>query len=107
MVGRFFRGKATDRKKWGNVRGAVRNIALVLAGAVLLALPAAAQWSIGESSNNMNGTISGGYNGDYGNMMPSSHSLSMGGTAGPGLVSVLNPRAPSCRMPAVQYTGGT
>src|SRR5579859_5949898 len=33
--------------------------------------------------------------------------LSIGGIAGPGLVSVLNPNAPPCRVSTYQNTGGT
>jgi len=46
----------------------------------LLALPAVAQLNIGETSSTLNGTISAGYTGDYGNLIPSDHSLSFGGT---------------------------
>jgi hypothetical protein len=69
-----------NSKKWVNVRGAFRNTALVLAGTFLLMLPAVAQLKIGESSSNLSGVISAGYNGDYGNLIPSDHSLSVGGT---------------------------
>ena len=68
---------AADR--WVNVRGAFRNIALVLAGTLLLTLPVAAQLKTGENSMDLNGTISAGYNGDFGNLIPSDHSLSVGG----------------------------
>jgi hypothetical protein len=47
---------------------------------LLLALPAAAQMKVGETSSTLNGTISAGYTGDYGNLIPSDHSLSVGGT---------------------------
>jgi hypothetical protein len=70
---------AADR--WVNVRGAFRNFALVLAGALLLTLAAAAQLKTGENSMNLNGTLSAGYNGDFGNLIPSDHSLSFGGAA--------------------------
>jgi len=66
--------------KWGNVRGAFRNLVLVLLGIPLFALGSAAQLKVGETSNNLNGTISAGYNGDFGNQIPSDHSLSFGGT---------------------------
>jgi hypothetical protein len=69
-----------NSKKWVNVRGAFRNTTLVLAGTFLLMLPAVAQLKIGESSSNLSGVISAGYNGDYGNLIPSDHSLSVGGT---------------------------
>jgi hypothetical protein len=35
---------------------------------------------IGENSANLSGTLSGGYSGDFGNLIPSDHSLSFGGT---------------------------
>lgn len=44
------------------------------------ALPAAAQLKVGETSSTLSGTISGGYTGDYGNLINSDHSLSVGGT---------------------------
>ncbi len=69
-----------NRKKWVNVRGAFRNTALILTGTLLLALQAVAQLKIGESTSNLSGVISAGYNGDYGNLIPSDHSLSLGGT---------------------------
>lgn len=62
------------------VRGAFRNIASILAGALLLILPAQGQLRLGENSANLNGTISGGYNGDYGNLISSDHSMAFGGT---------------------------
>jgi hypothetical protein len=48
--------------------------------ALLLALPVSAQLKIGEVSSNMNGIISAGYNGDYGNQINSDHSLTFGGS---------------------------
>jgi len=72
--------RSGDWKKLVSVRGAFLNVALILAGALLLVLPAQAQLKLGESSNNLNGTLSGGYNADYGNLVPSDHSLSFGGT---------------------------
>src|SRR5271166_126549 len=69
-----------DWKKLVSMKAAYLNIALTLAGVLLLALPAAAQLRLGESSNNLSGTLSTGYNADYGNLIPSSHSLSFGGT---------------------------
>src|SRR5579863_7502674 len=59
--------------------GGFRKIVLAAAWALLLTLPAAGQLRLGESSNNLNGTLSGGYNGDYGNLIDSSHSMSFGG----------------------------
>lgn len=52
----------------------------MLAGALLLAIPAAAQITLGEFSTNANGVISAGYNGSYGNDIGSDHSLSLGGS---------------------------
>jgi hypothetical protein len=69
-----------DRKKLVSVRAAFRNTALTLAGALLLILPAQGQLKLGENSMNLNGVLSGGYNADYGNLIPSDHSLSFGGT---------------------------
>ncbi len=69
-----------DWKKWVGVKATFRNTALTLAGVLLLILPSQAQLKLGESSNNLNGTLSGGYNADYGNLVPSDHSLSFGGT---------------------------
>jgi hypothetical protein len=51
-----------------------------MAGALLLIAPAHAQLRTGENSMNLNGTLSGGYNGDFGNLVPSDHSMSFGGT---------------------------
>ncbi len=45
----------------------------------LLALPAAAQLQLGDLNSNLSGTISAGYNGDYGNQIDSDHSLAFGG----------------------------
>ena len=61
------------------VAGALRNTVLVLAGLLLLVLPVAAQIRFGEFSSNLNGTVSAGYNGGYGNDISSDHSLSVGG----------------------------
>jgi len=69
-----------NRNEWVVVKGISRNIALVLACALLLILPAHGQVRLGENSMNMNGTLSGGYNGDYGNLIPSDHSMSFGGS---------------------------
>lgn len=62
------------------MRDAFRNTALILAGTLLLILPAWAQLKVGESSNNLNGVVSAGYNADFGNLIPSDHSLSFGGS---------------------------
>ncbi len=68
-----------DSRKWVNVRVTLRHAAPILVVALLLILPAAGQMKLGESSNNLNGTVSAGYNGDFGNLIPSDHSLSVGG----------------------------
>ncbi len=62
------------------VRATFRNIGLTLAGALLLIVPAQGQVKFGENSMNLNGTLSGGYNGDFGNLIPSDHSMTFGGT---------------------------
>ena len=53
----------------------------VLVLIVSLALPAAAQVKIGESSTSANGIISTGYNATYGNMTSSTHGWTVGGVA--------------------------
>ena len=58
------------------------NAHLVLAGLLLLALPSAAQITIGSDiSLTSNGTINAGYNDTYGNQIASSHGLGFGGNA--------------------------
>jgi hypothetical protein len=52
----------------------------VLAGLLLLALPSAGQIKLGDLNTNANGTITAGYNGNYGNDIDSDHSLSVGGS---------------------------
>ncbi len=66
--------------KWVNVTHAFRDTVLVVATSLALMLPATAQLKTGENSMNLSGVISAGYNGDYGNLVPSDHSLSFGGT---------------------------
>ncbi len=58
----------------------VRKSGWALFGLLLLTLPAAGQLEIGQFSNQLSGTASFGYNGDYGNDITSSHSLGFGGT---------------------------
>ncbi len=61
--------------------GGLRNAGLVLLGFLLPMLPAAGQVTVGDNLNmNLNGTVSAGYTGDYGNLITSDHSLSLGGT---------------------------
>jgi len=62
------------------VAGVLRNTSLVLAGLLLLALPAAGQLTLGELSSNLNGSVSAGYTGDYGNQIESNHGLAFGGS---------------------------
>jgi len=63
------------------VAGGFRNTSFVLVGLLLLMLPAAGQVTVGDNvSMNLNGTVSAGYTGDYGNLIPSDHSLTVGGT---------------------------
>ncbi|HUO26349.1 MAG TPA: hypothetical protein VMU61_11840 [Candidatus Aquilonibacter sp.] len=53
----------------------------LLAGVLFLAVPAVSQLQVGDNLNlNLNGTLAGGYTGDYGNLISSSHSLSGSGT---------------------------
>ncbi len=52
---------------------------LVQAGLLLLALPAAAQVKLGETSANANGMVSSGYTATYGNMTDSTHNWTVGG----------------------------
>jgi len=64
------------------VAGGLRNTCFVLLGLLLLTLAAAGQVTVGENLDmNMNGTVSAGYTADYGNLIPSSHSLAFGGSA--------------------------
>jgi hypothetical protein len=75
--------RARKESGW-RVSGILKKTGSTLVGlllTVLLALPAAAQLKVGETSSNLNGVISAGYTGDYGNQIGSDHSLSFGGTA--------------------------
>ncbi len=55
---------------------------IVLGGILLVALPLAAQVTIGDNlSLGLNGTVSANYAGSYGNEIDSSHGLGFGGTA--------------------------
>src|SRR5579864_5542513 len=60
------------------------------AGMLLLALPAAAQIKIGETTNTANGTVSSGYTATFGNMTSSTHGWTLGG-AGTFAGSYYNP----------------
>jgi hypothetical protein len=61
-------------------RPSLRRVLAVLVGLFLLVLPAAGQLQLGDFNSNLNGTVSTGYNGDYGNQISSAHSLDFGGT---------------------------
>ena len=65
---------------WYQVAGVLRNSSFVLVGFLLLALPAAGQITLGELSTNLNGVVSAGYTGDYGNQISSDHGLALGGS---------------------------
>ncbi len=65
---------------WYQVASILRNSGLVLVGLLLLALPAAGQVTLGELSTNLNGVVSAGYTGDYGNQISSDHGLTLGGS---------------------------
>jgi hypothetical protein len=54
---------------------------MVQTGLLLLAVPAVAQVKFGETSTNLNGTISSGYSATYGNLIPSTHGWTIGGDA--------------------------
>lgn len=51
----------------------------MLVGLLLPGLPVAAQVRFGETSASLSGTVSSGYNADYGNMTSSDHSFAVGG----------------------------
>jgi hypothetical protein len=51
----------------------------ILAGMLMLALRTSCQVQAGDLSMNMSGVVSGGYNGQYGNVIGSSHGLDFGG----------------------------
>lgn len=59
--------------------GSRRTRWMLQAGLLLLSWPAAAQLHLGETSTNMNGTVSSGYAADFGNMTNSDHGLTVGG----------------------------
>ena len=65
---------------WYQVAGVLRNSSFVLVGLLLLVLSAAGQITLGDLSTNLNGTLSAGYTGDYGNQISSDHSLAFGGS---------------------------
>jgi hypothetical protein len=67
-------------RSWCYVAGLLRNSSCLLLGVLLLTLPAVGQLEIGQLSNQLSGTLASGYNGSYGNLIGSDHSLSVGGT---------------------------
>ncbi len=67
-------------KRGGQLARVLQKTGLALAGLFLLALPAVGQIKLGDLSTTLNGTVSAGYNGDYGNQISSDHSLAFGGT---------------------------
>jgi hypothetical protein len=74
-------GAALASWSWYPVNAILRNSGLAVFGLLLLAAPAVCQLEIGQFSNQMSGTVSAGYNGDYGNgNITSDHGLAFGGT---------------------------
>ena len=62
--------------------GSVKCALFLLAGPLLAsAWPAAAQVKLGETSTNLNGTVSFGYSADYGSAISSDHNWDIGGSA--------------------------
>ena len=59
--------------------GALQKTGFALLGLLLLVLTAAGQIKLGDLTTDMNGTLSAGYNGTYGNQIGSDHSLAVGG----------------------------
>lgn len=51
-----------------------------IAGILLFALPLRAQVQYGDLKMNLNGIVSGGYSGNYGDVIGSAHNLAMGGS---------------------------
>ena len=61
------------------MRRSICNALVGLAGALLLALPAAAQIQVGELNTNLNGVVGVGYNDVWGSDISSSHSVDFNG----------------------------
>ena len=62
--------------------GSVKCVFFLLAGLIFAkALPATGQIKLGDTSTNLNGTVSVGYSGDYGNAVGSDHNWNVGGAA--------------------------
>ena len=68
-------------RRWHTVAGFLRVAWFVQAGLLLLACPVSAQVRFGEFSTDLSGTISTGYNADYGNITSSDHGWMAGGVA--------------------------
>lgn len=65
------------------VSGPIREVALAIAGVLLITHGLFGQVQVGDNlSFNMNGTVSADYTGSYGNQTPSTHGIGYGGTAG-------------------------
>ncbi len=60
--------------------GSIRFAWVVLVGLLLGTLPSAAQARLGEVSSDLNGTVSAGYTSDFGNLVSSAHSWTVGGS---------------------------
>ena len=60
--------------------GSLRVAWVALAALLLSALPAVGQLQFGDLSSNLNGSLSAGYTGDYGNQISSSHGWGVGGS---------------------------
>ncbi len=73
-------GTLSHRTAALKVTGNFRSASFVLAGLLWLVLPAAGQIQAGDVNMNLNGTVSAGYAGDYGNLVSSDHSLAIGGS---------------------------
>lgn len=70
----------TKNLSWCYVAAVLKHAGFGLLGLLLLALPAVGQLEVGQTSNQLSGTVATGYNGTYGNQIGSDHSLSVGGT---------------------------
>jgi hypothetical protein len=66
--------------RFGQLSRFIESAAVLLAGVIGLAFPLCAQLQIGNNLNlRLNGTLSTGYNADYGNLTSSDHSIGVGG----------------------------
>ena len=67
--------------RFGKLSRLIQTDSVLLAGVLLLAFPLCAQLQVGNNLNlRLNGTLSAGYNADYGNLTSSDHSFGLGGT---------------------------